>query len=175
MNNEEYKNKKLEYAYTLAKRKKFFKKARAIVFERNNILLIKVTYPNKEKEEEYLLPGGGVDSNETVKQAVAREAEEEYAVKVKPTKYLGRQYYKVKMNFNGEDFVSNRVEYYYLCEVESYDNDNHFGIDGEFSVNDKIYEKIKISIDELKKISPKKLNHMKEEVYEKLINIFKNL
>lgn len=174
MDNVEYENNKIKYAYMLAKNKKFFKKARAVVIDNGKLLVIKVTYLDGTNKVEYLLPGGGVDPNETVKQAVVREAEEEYAVKVKPTKYLGCQYYRVNMNYNGEDFISNRVEYYYLCEVESYDNDEHFGIDGEFSSTDEKYEKIKLSLAELEKISPKQLHNMKPEVYERLIKIFKN-
>ena len=144
MPNADYKRKKLEYSYELFKAHKFFKKARAVVVHENKVLLIEVTYleePGKDLvknnnrkggNKHYLLPGGGVDDGETIKQAVTREALEEYGVKVKPIKYLGKSYYTVPMNIDGIDFKSNRVEYYYLCKLESSNEFEQFGLEGEF-------------------------------------------
>ena len=182
----DYKRKKLEYSYDLFKAHKFFKKARAVVVHEGHVLLIEVTYVSgntsdlvkndnrKAGNKHYLLPGGGVDEGETIKQAVAREALEEYGVKVKPVQYLGKSYYTVPMNIDGFDFKSNRVEYYYLCKLESANELEQFGLDGEFEEKGKLYKKVKLSLSEIKKLDPSDINDMKNEVYEKLIEYLKN-
>lgn len=182
MNNVDYKRQKLEYSYSLFKAKKFFKKARGVIVDGNDLLTIEVTYLNgeandlvknenrKAKNKHYLLPGGGVDDGETIKQAVAREALEEYGVEVKPIKYLGKSYYKVPMNIDGENFTSNRVEYYYLCILANKNQLEQFGLDGEFEEKNKLYKRVKLNLDQIKQLDPSDINDMSPAVYEKLID-----
>ncbi len=181
MNNIDYKRQKLEYAYSLFKSKKFFKKARAVIVENGKVLAIEVTYLNgvqddlarnenrKNYQKHYLLPGGGVDEGETIKQATVREAFEEYGVSVKPVKYLGRNYYSVPMNIDGTKFASNRVEYYYLCKVTNTDESAAFGLDGEFSAENKTYKKVKLSLEDLKKLDCSDLNDMNKKTFDMLL------
>ena len=181
MDNKTYKRQKLEYAYNLYKNRKFFKKARAIVVDEKNVLLLEVTYlngiahdlhPNPNRKlvgKHYLLPGGGVDDGETIKQAVVREAYEEYGVNVKPVKYLGKQHYKVPMNIDGTDFVSNRVEYYYLCSLKNDEISNQFGLESEFEEKGKVYKKVKLNLDEIKKLDAADINEMSEKAYQQLV------
>lgn len=186
MDNAAYKRQKLEYAYSLYQNKKFFKKARAIVVENGKVLLIEVTYLNgiaddlarnenrKGYDKHYLLPGGGVDEGETIKQAVVREALEEYGVNVEPVKYFGRSYYTVPMNIDGADFKSNRVEYFYLCKVISDDKSAAFGLEGEFSAKNKSYKKVKLSLEEILALDPADLNDMNKKTYDLLVDYLKN-
>lgn len=185
MNNADYKRKKLEYSYILTKNRKFFKKARAIIVENKKLLCIEVTYLNgvaddlarndnrKSYDKHYLLPGGGIDEGENVKTAVAREAFEEYGIKVTPIKYLGRQYYNVPMNLDGETFVSHRVEYYYLCKPQSTEECDQFGIEGEFTDKNKVYKKVKLSYDDIKALDQADLNDMNQQTYNLLLEILK--
>ena len=186
MDNAAYKRQKLEYAYSLFRQKKFFKKARAIVVENNKVLLIEVNYLNgslddlarndnrKAYNKHYLLPGGGVDEGETIKQAVVREALEEYGVNVEPVKYFGKSYYTVPMNIDGTEFKSNRVEYFYLCRVLSDDKSAQFGLEGEFSAKNKTYKKVKLSLDEILALDHADLNDMNIKTYNMLIGYLKN-
>ena len=185
MNNADYKRKKLEYSYRLTKNRKFFQKARAIIVEDKKLFTIEVTYLNgvaddlarndnrKAYNKHYLLPGGGIDEGETVKVAVAREAFEEYGIEVEPIKYLGKQYYNVPMNLDGEDFVSHRVEYYYLCTPKTAESTAQFGIEGEFTDKNKVYKKVKLSYDDVKALDPSDLNDMNKDTYNLLLEILK--
>ena len=187
MNNEEYKRKKLEYSYQLHKARKFFKKARAVVVNDNaELLVIEVTYLNgiaddlarnenrKSYDKHYLLPGGGIDEGETVKQAVVRETLEEYGVNVKAEKYLGRNYYNVPMNIDGTAFVSNRVEYFYLCKLVDGQESKQFGIEGEFQeVKNKVYKKVKLTLADIEKLDASDLNDMDEKTFAMLKNYLK--
>lgn len=182
MNNADYKRQKLEYAYSLFKQRKFFKKARAVVVDNGKLLLIEVTYLNgvtddlarnpnrKSYSKHYLLPGGGIDEGETPKQASVREAFEEYGVNVKPVKYLGKSYYTVPMNIDGEDFKSNRVEYYYLCKITDTKQSERFGLSGEFEAENKIYRKVKLTLNDIKKLDPSDINDMNSKVYNELVS-----
>lgn len=168
-----YFDKKKEYSYMLYKNNKFFKKARAVVVDRNGKLcLIRVDFKDGQKSH-YLLPGGGVDEGETTREAAVREAFEEYGVKTKVKKYLDKNFYKVSIVYNDKKFVSNRVEYYYLCEIIQENANASFGVEGEFSKEGRTYTKIKLSLDEVKKIKPEDLNNMQKRTYDKLIELLK--
>lgn len=181
MNNAEYKRKKLEYSYELFKAKKFFKKVRAVIVSNHQVYLIEVKYLNGVADDlardpsralydtHYLLPGGGIDEGENPKTAAVRESLEEYGLTVKPVKYLGKSYYSVPMNIDGTAFKSNRVEYYYLCEPQNDSETQQFGIEGEFEDKNKIYKKVKLSLEDIKKLNPSDINDMNQKTYDKLI------
>ena len=105
MNNSEYKNSKTEFSYKLYKENRFFRKARAIVLKNNEVLVIRIDFKDG-RPPHYLLPGGGVDDGETIKKTAIRETLEEYGAIVVPEHYLGKQYYNVPLNRNGEKFVN---------------------------------------------------------------------
>ena len=171
----DYNKNKAKLSYDLKVDHKFFKKSRAFILDSdNNLLAIKVHYTDGQKPDEYLIPGGGVDEGETSKQAAIREAEEEYNVKVKILAYLGKNYYHTMINYEGEEFKSNRVEYYYLCKVVETEKSDHMGIDGEFQEKNREYKKVKLSLDEVKKIEPKLLNNVNPKTYKRIIEIMEN-
>ena len=168
----EYIKSKQELSYELFLKNKFYKKARAIVVKNGKLFVIKITY-NDGRKTHYLVPGGGVDEGETIKQAVVRETLEEYDVHVRPVKYIGRQYYKSRDCFNDIKFISNRVEYYYICEYLADAKTNQFGEFGEFDSKEKTYEKVELSLDDVLKINPYDLNNMNQEIYDKVIEYMK--
>lgn len=169
---EEYVNDKHLYSYNLYKNHKFFKKARALILYEGKLCVIEVTHENGEVY--YLLPGGGVDEGETASQAAAREAHEEYGVLVECPKYLGRKYYSCPDSYNGTEFKSNRVEYYYIFTLDDKSKfDSSFGLEGEFAEKGDNYKKITLSYDEVKRTSPKAINKMSEAVYKKLLEFMK--
>jgi len=167
MDNKEYVNNKVLTAYNLFKNNKFSKKARAIVIQDKKLLVIKINYNNGDVH--YLLPGGTVDEGETTKQTVVRETLEEYNIITKPIKYLGKLHYKINMEHNGEKFASRVIDYYYICKFISSANESEFGIEGEFTKNDRKYTKTKLSLQDLKKIHHKDLNDMDKKNFDKLI------
>ena len=65
--------------------------ARAIIIENNEVLTM---FRRKKKEngsykEYYVIPGGGVEENETLEETCIRELKEEYNVDIKILGYLG--------------------------------------------------------------------------------------
>lgn len=173
MDNKQYINPKILMSYNLTKNRKFFKKARAIVVKGNKVLLIRVDY--KDGRVHYLLPGGGVDEGETAKAAAVRETLEEYSAVVKLIKYIDKQYYNVNMEYNGEKFVSHRVEYYYLCEFQKFADDSKMGLDGEFESDEKTYTKVELSLDEILLLNHNDLNQMSQKVYDKLVEYLRSV
>jgi len=168
MGNQDYQNEKVRISYELMKNRKLFRKARAIIMKDNKLLAIKVVYKD-DRPDHYLFPGGGVDEGETISEAAVREAYEEYGVRVTPIKQLGKQYYSVQMKYNGESFYSKRVEYHYICELDNIDENSDFGIDGEFSREDRTYEKVELSLDDIRKLNYNDLNDINKNNYNRLI------
>lgn len=164
----QYFKSKIEYAYHLMQHGKFFRKSRALVIKDGKLLLLKAQYHTGQFN--YFFPGGGVDEGETPKQAATREAQEEYGVIVKPTTYLGCQYYNVSLNYNGTDFISRRVEYFYACEFISQLDNTEFGLEGEFAYDDRTVSKVALSLDEIKALPANKLGNIREKTYQKLVN-----
>ena len=77
----------------------------------NKILLIHRINLDKDKEsrEYYVIPGGGVNENEKIEDAVIRELKEETNLDVK----LGDLFFEMEdKNSKGD----NRKHYYYICE-----------------------------------------------------------
>ncbi len=166
--NKEYNNSKTEYSYKLYKENRFFRKARAIVLKDDKVLVIRIDFADG-RPPHYLLPGGGVDEGETIKQSVVRETLEEYGAIVKPEHFLGKQYYNVPINRNGEKFISRRVEFYYVCKYIKDDENAAFGIEGEFTNPEKTYTKTTLSLSDLKTMNSKDLNDMDAKNLKKLI------
>lgn len=162
----EYYNKKNEYAYNLEKKHKFFKKARAIIFKGDKLLVLKFLHNN---EMEYAFPGGGVDEGETAKDAAVRETLEEYGALVKPVKFLGKEYYNRDVEFNGEKKVSHRVQYYYICKFERMLDEGASGLEGEFEYDRLRNQKIELPMDEVKNIKPINFGILTERVYNALL------
>ena len=170
---EEYVLEKNKYAYELYKNHKFFRKARAIICDGDKLLMIRITY--KDGQIHYIFPGGGVDDGETPKMAAMREAYEEYGVITKPIKMLGRQYYSCKIRYNGIEFKSNRIDNFYILEYQSVDENSPFGISGEFAADDRVYEKVALSIDDIKRLKPSDLNDMNKKNYDRLLSYMESL
>ena len=80
-------------------------RAVAIILQNSNVLLM---WRKNHGKEYYVFPGGGVEKNETVKQAVLREVMEETSLKVT----LGKLLYHHMYDDNSEQF-------FYLCSYLS--------------------------------------------------------
>ena len=169
----EYNLEKNAYAYNLYLNHRYFRKARAIICKDKKLLLIKITYADGHIH--YIFPGGGVDDGESSKVAAVREAYEEYGVVSKVVKCLGRQYYSCKIKYGDKEFKSNRIDNYYICEYLSTDTNSPFGISGEFNADDRVYEKVALSIEDIKKLQHFDLNSMNEKNYNKLLSYMESL
>ncbi len=82
--------------------------ARAVIIEDNKLL---VMFRRKIKDgkvnEYYVIPGGGIEENETPKMAVLRELKEELSVDIEVMEYLGENERE-----NGKDI-------YFSCKILS--------------------------------------------------------
>lgn len=82
---------------------------RSIIFVEDKLIVIE---RNKNGKEYFTLPGGHVESNETLEQCVIRESKEELGINIKILKKV----------YVGEVKHFNTLQHYYLCEW----------LDGEF-------------------------------------------
>ena len=82
--------------------------ARVILFDDNSRVALVYEY----KYDHYKLPGGNIEHNETVEQAVQREAKEEVGCKIKNLQYLGVVY--SHLNQYSEDCW----QYYFMAQVD---------------------------------------------------------
>ena len=80
--------------------------AKAVIIRDGKLLAIKL---NDGKEEWYILPGGGQDSEEMLPQTVEREVREEAGIKVKCKELLF-----VIEGVHGESF--HRMDLVFLCD-----------------------------------------------------------
>ena len=71
---------------------------------------------NKEYQEYYTFPGGGLEEGETLEEGVIREVKEEFGINVKVTKKL----------YELENVKLNMKEYFFLCEY----------VDGKFGTGE---------------------------------------
>lgn len=116
-------------------------RAVAILIKIDKILLIHRTENNKEF---WVLPGGGVEENEAVEDAVIREVEEEASIKCKIIKLLYTHIYS----------DLGHKQFYYLCEYIS--GVPKLGEYNEFYTmkeEDQTYKPVWVKIEEL----PRKL------------------
>ena len=80
--------------------------ARAIIINNGKLLVMfRRRIDGDNKREYYVIPGGGIEPNETPEQTVIRELKEEMCVDI-----------KVK-NFVGTGETKDGVAYYYDCEI----------------------------------------------------------
>ncbi len=108
------------------------KKVRGIILnDMGQILLL-----HSNKHNGYSIPGGTVESEETIKDTVVREVFEETGAEIVPIKIVGKYYHTFKnFNYEGVSFDSDRVEYFYFCKFKGFKNDN-LGLKGEFDDGD---------------------------------------
>ena len=100
--------------------------AKAVIIKDSKLLAIKL---NDGKEEWYILPGGGQDSEEMLPQTVEREVREETGIEVKCKDLLF-----VIEGVHGEGF--HRIDLVFLCEylgkaenAELHNDTNQIGFD----------------------------------------------
>jgi mutator protein MutT len=77
-------------------------RAVAIIISDQQVVLME---RKKQNQHYFVFPGGGVESGESVKQAVLREVKEETGMKVKPTKLIYHHHY-----------IGHSDQYFYLCQ-----------------------------------------------------------
>ena len=161
---EQYNQEKLAFAFNLAKQNKFFRKARAIIVKDNKLLVL-----HKLNNHTLQLPGGGINDNENAKSATIREVKEETNAVVKINHYLGKYYYTAKLEYEGQQFLSKRVEFIYICDFVKFCEERELGIDGEFLNN---VELVEIPFSQINKMSlPPRL---KQKALEYLKENYKN-
>ena len=129
----EYLKEKEELSYKLFKKHRIFKIVRAVIIDENNQVILL-----KHPDGGIVIPGGGVDDGETLREAIIRESMEETGLKVFPIKILSKSFYTSPMEFNGNKFISKRVVYYYLCKKIENTNSTHHGLEGEFDHEIKV-------------------------------------
>ncbi len=84
------------------------KRVRAIIINEGLVVLIKRI---KSDKTYYVFPGGGVEENEGIEQALKREVKEEINVEVDIDNLL------VELPFNKPGI--DQVEYFYICKITS--------------------------------------------------------
>lgn len=81
--------------------------SRAIIIEDNKLLAMfrrKIKNDGSVKEY-YVIPGGGLEENETLEENVIRELKEEFSVDIEVIKFLGTEEY------------DNTIANYFLCKI----------------------------------------------------------
>ena len=131
---EKYVNDKTMEAYGKYLRGDYFEKARAIIVKDGLVAFIKDLKTGK-----VTIPGGRVDAGETLEQACAREALEESGFEVNPIMRIASNEYEVKMSIGSIDFVSKRIEYFYVCDFIKDTSSKSLGLDGEYEGNVEIF------------------------------------
>ena len=80
-------------------------RVRGVIPQEDGIIMMKrVKEVDGKPKEYYVFPGGGVEGNESIEQAIKREIEEEIGIQIK---VIGQKYIDV---FNGD------INFYLLCE-----------------------------------------------------------
>lgn len=115
---------------------------------------------NKEYQEYYTFPGGGLEEEETLEEGVIREVKEEFGINVKVTKKL----------YELENVKLNMKEYFFLCEYV----DGKFGTgEGEEFSNNPEYKDSGEYIPEIvKKEDISKIVLLPLEIKEKFLEDF---
>ena len=118
--------------------------ARAIIIEDNEVLTM---FRRKKKEdgsykEYYVIPGGGIEENETLEETCIRELKEEYNVDIEILGYLGSDerektighFFHAKIvngipTLGGEESLKNNSDNYYEIRKIKLDKLNEIDID----------------------------------------------
>lgn len=124
--------------------------SRAIIIEDNQVLTM---FRRKKKEngnykEYYVIPGGGVEPNETLEEACIRELKEEYNVDIEILGYLGAdekettighlfhaKIIKGTPSLGGEELERNNEDNYYEIRKIDLDKLNEIDIDAIEFIN----------------------------------------
>ena len=106
---------------------------------------------------------------------VVRETLEEYNAVVTPVKYLDKQYYNIELEYNGEQFTSHRVEYYYLCKFEKFAENMEMGVGEEFKKSDRTYKKVELTLSDVLNTRPKDINSISERTYSRIVEYLKSI
>jgi len=135
--------------------------ARAIIIENGEVLTM---FRRKKKEngtykEYYVIPGGGIEENETLEETCIREIKEEYNVDINILGYLGYDekedtighFFHAKIikgipTLGGEEQQRNNQDNYYEIRKELLDKINEIDIDAkEFikKAQNKEYEEVR--------------------------------
>ena len=124
--------------------------ARAIIIENNQVLAMfrRKKKDNGNYKEYYVIPGGGVEPNETLEETCKRELKEEYNVDIKILGYLGKDekektighiFHAEIINgiptLGGEEEIRNNQDNYYEIRRIDIDKINEIDIDAKDFIN----------------------------------------
>lgn len=138
----------------------------AIIFFNGKLV---TTIMRKKDEIYHVLPGGGVESNETINEAIKREVKEELNIKIKKIKLVYIRELNLK---NGEN--KRGIEFYFA--VEDYSGKPTKGFNPE--KKESSFEEVGfLDLEELEKVSfhPKQLIKFIKSDKENNFNKFKHL
>ncbi len=131
--------------------------ARAIIIDGHEVLTMfrRKKKDNGEYKEYYVIPGGGVKSNETLEETCKREIKEEYNVKINILGYLGREereetighFFHAEIisgipSIGGPESERNNPDNYYEIKKVSLDKLDEIDIDAKefiYKANNKEY------------------------------------
>ena len=132
MASKEYYEDKSKLYYENYLNHKCTKKVRGIILnDMGQILLL-----HSNKHNGYSIPGGTIEENESIKDAVIREVFEETGAEIIPIKIVGKYYHTSKnFNYEGITFDSDRVEFFYFCKFKGF-KEHNLGLKGEFDDGD---------------------------------------
>jgi len=123
-------------------------RAGAIVFRDNNILLM---YRQKNYKNYYTFPGGTIESNETITEAVVREVQEETSITITVNYVI----YHLKINniILDNNILGTKSEYLVLCDyISGTPALNSNAVEHKRKNNNNIYKPMWVPIYELKKL-----------------------
>lgn len=116
--------------------------ARAVIIENGQVIAMfrKKKQEDGTHKEYYVIPGGGVEENETLEEACVRELKEEYNVDINVLGYLGKEENETTISHIFHAEISNGIP---ALGGEEKDKNNE----------DNYYEIKRININELDKIN----------------------
>lgn len=115
--------------------------SRGIIIENDYVYLMfrRRIKENGEMKEYYVIPGGGINENETLEENVKREVKEEFSVDVKINGYIGKD--------ESEETIAN----FFSCSIIS-DTPKLGGEELDRCTESNYYEVRKVKIEDLDKI-----------------------
>lgn len=115
----------------------------------------------------YSIPGGTIEQNETIRDAVIREVYEETGAEIVPIKPVGKYYHTARgFMYQGIKFDSARVEYFYFCKFKGF-KANNLGLTGEFDSGD-----VKLMFLDYEAVMRARLMRRDKSMIERAINEF---